>query len=195
MKTFPCALPEHMRERLHNDWPWPMSKLPRSLNARGPRCKGSACVCGGQGFKAWPPKLVKGFGVARWESNGAGSILEIAGFANVWIDAGVYGQEVIGVERNPGHPNFGAKTLVKLDWHAMPWADIDGGLAAYSPSALQKFSDKSWMQLDPGYTAGHRLIKRGQDGDDKALFWRYGWRPDHVDVYYNFGPYAGLKFE
>ncbi len=52
------------------------------------------------------------------------------------------------------------------------------------------------MKLSPEYHAWWKVMKRTKDGKTQhAANWRHGWRPDHLDVYYNWGPYAGFNFE
>lgn len=186
---YPCALPDHLKERLHNDWPGPLKELPRSLNARGPRCGQ-----GNPGYLPWPPKLVEGFGVARWETDGATSIIEIPALANRYVDSSIYGQTFEVIERKPGHPNFGQKWMQTLTW-------VEGlHEGQYSPSALQKFSIKGWIRLSPDYRSSWKILIRREEpgketGEDTVKFSRTGFRPDTLDLYYNFGPMAGLKWE
>lgn len=184
-----AALPAHLanwngtgKPKLHNDWPWPLAKLPRSINAFGPRCPVESGA-----YRPWPPRLVKGFGVTRWESNGAASILEVPAFAGRWITAAeVYGKTWPCIERNPGHPDYGQQGTAALSFHAMPWSEIETGALAYSPSALQEFGPKSWLRMGPFYVAEYRPGR---------YFYRVGFRPDHLDVYYNWGPFLGVNVE
>jgi hypothetical protein len=197
-----CALPVSLREKLHNDWPWPLSKLPRAINAFGPRCGGVSCECGGKGLRAWPPRLLRGRGVARWENTGASSILEIPDLVKKEIrgPADVYGGTFTAIERNPGHANFNQTGTVVLAWRAAavirfggpPENDfetlvLDQNL--YSPSTIQEFSPTGWLELDPFFKAWHK------NAFGKTPNYRIGYRPDHLDGYYNNGPYAGLNFE
>jgi hypothetical protein len=198
-----CALPSHLREKLHNDWPWPLSKLPRSINAFGPRCAGAACECGGKGYRPWPPRLVRGRGVARWENTGASSILEIPDLVSREVKAAdVYGSTFTAIERNPGHPNFNQAGSVVLSWREAAVIRVTSAPAGawnfpgliieenlYSPSTIQEFSPAGWMELEPIFKTWHR------DAFGKTPNYRIGYRPDHLDGYYNNGPYAGLNFE
>jgi hypothetical protein len=180
-----CALPPHLQSKLHNDWPFPLNRLPRAINAKGPRCLGSACECGGEGYLPWPPKLVKGYGVARWETTGATSIVYVPEFRDRLIGPADLKGKRVAIERNDG-PQLGQRFEVDL---------IEAG---YSPSSLQLYSDKGWMELDPFYKTWHRVLKRDAEGnpvEGRCPNWRVGWRVDHLDMYYNFGPFAGLNFE
>lgn len=195
-----CALPENLKERKHNDWPWPASKIARSWNAYGPRCPNDS-----EKYRPWPPRLVEGHGVARWESNLAQSIIEIPALANRTVLGGqVYGREWQAIERNPGRPDFGQQKTVVLGWREMKWAEIvdPASPLVYSPSALQKFSPAGWMKLTPDYSTRWKIITRREQpdnvtGDDTVLFYRRGYRPDHFDVYYNKTILltAGLRWE
>jgi hypothetical protein len=179
-----CALPDHLKEKKHDDWPFFLRWIPRSANVKGPRCgKGSP------GYLPWPPLLIEGKGVSRWETDGATSIIEIPDLANRTVKGSdVYGQTFSVIERKGGHPQYGQVRDITLSW--VEGMEIEG---QYSPSAVQKFSREGWMKLDPGYSCGWRQLKKGKE--EPVLFWRYGWRPDHLDIYYNFGPFAGLKYE
>lgn len=196
-----CALPDqivkdpkgnevNLKDARHWDWPWPLSYVKRSVNAFGPRCPE-----GSKGYRPWPPQLVKGEGVARWEAKFKTyhSIILIPEFINAEIDAGVYNKTWDAVERNPGAPNFNNRTRVKL---------FKGrGDNLYSPSALQRFSKKGWMKLSPWYISQWYLLKQmGNElgmgpKEDFFAFHRQGYRPDHVDSYYNWGPMFSLKMD
>lgn len=207
----PCALPPHLRGRRHNDWA--LGKfIQRSWNARGPRCDG-------EGYLRWPPRLDEGRGVARWESAGGRSVIFIKGLEEAEVvGSQVYGRAWLAVEMNPGSPRFGKAFDVFLEdprAHRVRVTDVytpDGSEFGslrvdcdpdlYSPSALQKFSMRGWMRLDPWYVSYWRVLKRREEpgretGDDTVTFMRSGARPDHVDVYYNCGrfPFVGLKWE
>ena len=55
------ALPKHLRYKLHNDWPfWPLTKVPRELNAFGPRSKRRPF-----NWRRFPILLI-GYNVPRW---------------------------------------------------------------------------------------------------------------------------------
>lgn len=183
-----CALPDHLKEKKHNDWIWPLSYIPRGANAFGPRCGK-----GNKGYLPWPPKLVEGKGVARWESDGATSIIEIPSLANIEIKAkDVYGREFTYIERNVGRPDCGKIGLVTLSW--TEGMNIEG---QYHPSALQKFSNEGWMRLDPDYYAWWKVLERREPKkDDIVMFHRRGFRVDSLDQFYNFSlGFFGLRWE
>lgn len=192
IKHYPSALPEHLRDKRHNDWPWPLSRLRRSINVRGPRCGR-----GNPGYFSWPPKLVKGKNVCRWESNLAESIIFIPELDGREVRAAdVYGHNFVAIEFNFGHKDYGKSKIVTIEWHEV--ATMDGTQFSpqqYSPSALQTFSEKGWMECEPWYKAWWRWSKMSTGSNNRGFNYRIGWRPDHVDTYYNFGPYAGLKSE
>lgn len=186
---YPDALPEHLRARLHNDWI--IGKfIPRSWNAMGPRCGK-----GNPGYLPWPPRLIAGRGVARWESTFSKSILEIPELNKCTVRADdVYGKKWTCIEWNHGHPNYAQSGTVELDWSETfitPQGMIQGA-NIYSPSALQKFSMSGWLRLSPDYYSWWKILKRREtiedvkeEGDDTVLFMRKGARPDHLDAYYN----------
>ena len=202
MKGYPCALPEHLRDRLHNDWFWILKKIPRSFNAKGPRCG-----AGRPGYAPWPPRLVEGHGVARWESDFGNSILEVPDLAKRAVKAAdVYGKSWTVIERNAGHPDCGQTGTITLTWRELDWSEIEAGHGLHSPSALQKFSMRGWLRLAPDYFSCWKIITRRElpgapdNADDTVAFLRRGSRPDHVDVYYNTDRcspigMAGLKWE
>lgn len=185
-----CALPEEWKKRKHNDWPFFLRWVPRSWNAFGPRCPE-----GSKGHKRWPPQLVKGRGIARWEAvfKTYHSIVIIPEFINTTIGPDVYNKTWDAIETHQGAPNFGKRVRVKL------FKGYGEGL--YSPSALQRFSKKGWMKLDPWYVAQWFLIKqKGKElgmgpEEDYFAFNRQGYRPDHNGKYYNWGPMLGLKMD
>lgn len=190
-----CALPKHLQDKIHNDWPWPLSHVSRGFNAAGPRCG-----AGRDGYKSWPPKLIKGRGVCRWESSGAQSIIYIPEFDGVDIDGSiVYGSRVKALEVNPGHANYGTYKMVELNWVESIHSDGSFFPQQYSPSAIQYFSKSGHMQLSPNYYSTWRAFDfKDVDGVgrwSKGFFYRWGWRPDHLDVYYNWGPFVGLRGE
>lgn len=169
-----CALPEHLKKRKHNDWPFFLRWVPRSLNAFGPRCGE-----GNKGFLPWPPILISGHGIARWEATRpSNSIIEIPALKNITVKGiDIYGKEWDVIERNE-EPR-GREFKITL---------TTGGL--YSPSAIQEFSDHGWMKLKPEFHARWKKLTK-----TKIYFHRRGYRPDHEDTYYNWGPYWGLEFE
>lgn len=185
-----CALPNkyiqdpkgrlvNLRNALHWDWPWPLSYIPRHINAFGPNCPVKSF-----GYKKWPPILIEGFGVARWEAENGNSWIEIPEFKHAKITYRIYNNYFEAIERNPGHVNFNQKLNVKLTRTGI-----------YSPSALQRFSHHGYMKLSPWYVAQWLRIKKRDNKEDLYLFHREGFRPDHVDQYYNWGPMLGLKMD
>lgn len=219
-ETYPCALPDkeiirkgkvvNLREALHDDWLWPFNKIPRAWNARGPRCMKDTL-----GYLPWPPKLVRGKGIARWENAFAQSILFIPSLADKEINESIYGKTVRAYESRDGHPNYGQEILIKLEWREdipKSYIDTDGRMkykfdeTLYSPSALQKYSPSGYMKLNPDYNSQWKIIKKREfpldpdTGEDLVLFRRGGkYRPDHFDVYYNMNrdpfPHMGLHWE
>lgn len=205
------ALPPHLRGRLHGDWPWPFKKVSRGWNAVGPRPATDA-----EDYMAWPPRLVEGKGVARWERED-GSILMIPELVGRVITAkDFYGKEWRCVEMNPSAPDFlNAKVVFFPQWAEAHVYDVpigDGKFKQtvfpeqYSPSALQKFSESGWMRLSPKYKSTWKVFKKRElpiwpeKGDDIVFFTRAGARPDHVDCYYNTDKlvpigFIGLKWE
>lgn len=200
------ALPPHLRGKLHNDWTWPLNKISRGWNAAGPRAPQGA-----DDYMAWPPRLVEGKGVSRWENDGAQSILHIAALDKTTVRGHqVYGRTWLAVEMNPGRPDFmKAKDVYIPEWRPATVTDTPQQTCdpmQYSPSALQKFSPAGWMKLNPFYHSEWRVIKKRElpvypeTGDDTVAFFRRGNRPDHVDLYYNtdkFTPigFVGLRWE
>lgn len=170
-----CALPDHLKNAKHSDWIWPFSRIPRSFNAFGPRCPFKS-----KGWKPWPPTLVKGYNVTRWENTGATSILYFPDLEGQEIDATIYGVTLKGIEEGSG---------LKVKTRLTKKGD-------YSPSALQKRSARGYMVLDPFYRTEWRILKRYDDDREPLVLWyRIGYRPDHKDKYYNYGPTAGFHFE
>lgn len=209
-KTHEEVLPPHLRGRLHNDWTGPFKRVPRSWNARGPRVGPDD-----PGYAPWPPRFVEGFGVAKWETANDKvehhSVLFIPDLAKRYVKADeVYGREWMAIERNPGHPEFGKTRDVLLVWREAvvndsphPWEEGNYRQNIvpndHSPSALQEFSDRGWMRLDPKYYSRWWVLKRDADGspkDGRSPNMRHGFRPDHEDEYYNKSfLYVGGNFE
>lgn len=184
---YPLALPAHLREKRHNDWIWPMSKIRRSWNARGPRVGVLK-----PGYLQWPPKLIEGRGVTRWENDGASSIIEIPALERK-VTSDVYGEVFRAYEKNEGNPFYGKSFDVLIEYKINGTGkdgEIKSDTLNYSPSALQKFSDGGYMILSPTYKTWHKSLF------GKSPNYGVGWRPDHVDIYYNFRHfYGGLNFE
>ena len=209
------ALPPHLRGRLHNDWAiWPFNKISRGWNAAGPRPPKDA-----KDYMAWPPKLVEGRGISRWETAGGDSIIHIPALDNCQITgAKFYGRNWLCVEMNPGKPDFmKSRDIFFPAWqeahvYDTPDPDRPGKFIQhcapdnYSPSALQKFSKQGYMELEPDYKSWWKVLKKRElpvwpeTGDDRVMFYRAGNRPDHVDCYYNCDKiipigFVGLKWE
>lgn len=202
------ALPPHLRGRVHNDWPWPFNRIKRGWNAKGSRPDILA-----EDYLTWPPKLVEGYDVTRWENTGASSIVFLKDLANRRIlPTNVYGKKHKAVETAAGNPNFGKEIEIFIDYWKPgkvsddPDPNNPGRYIQkcepndYSPSALQKFSTGSgYMRLDPLYTAKWKIIKKKEwpwpvstqvgpltpEGEDIVFFMRDHNRPDHLDGYYN----------
>lgn len=210
---YPAVLPEHLRNwqgtgkvKLHTDWPWPLSGIPRSWNARGPRAGQ-----GNPGYLPWPPRLIKGRGACRWETAGATSILQIPDLFREMTADQVYGKKWLCVERKEDHPDFGQTGNVMLDWHEAHVMEaksaLDGSIQTfvtpneYSPSAIQSFSPRGYLKLSPAYHSEWKALSWEENGYewDGGLFNRRDTRPDHLDVYYNTSPlkigFVGLRAE
>lgn len=203
------ALPPHLRNKKHNDWIWPLSLISRGSNARGPR---EDLIS--KDYLPWPPKLIEGRGVCRWETAGAHSILYIPALENETLSLlsgyHVYGRSWMCVETNPGNPDFMKTKEVYFPFPIVParvWdlQNDDGSFTmrcepnVYSPSAIQYFSKSGYMRLYPDYystwSAFDFKITDGIKKWSRGFFYRWGWRPDHLDVYYNWGPFVGLRGE
>jgi hypothetical protein len=170
------ALPEKLREKRHNDWIFPLSLIPRGWNAFGPRCGK-----GNPGYLPWPPRIIQGKSVTRWESTGAKSIILIPELEGVRIDSSIYGRTVEAIETNGPERKF----KVKLEWRELIWPFSEEDEAMYSPSTIQ-ISPKGWLKMEPSF------FVQWDAGD---YFCRWGDRPDHLDKYYNRGPYLGRNTE
>ncbi|KKM92803.1 hypothetical protein LCGC14_1214780 [marine sediment metagenome] len=196
---YPDALPEHLKNwkgtgkvKLHNDWPPLLNKIPRSFNSFGPLAEGKP------GFRSWPPKLVEGKGITRWENAGASSILYIPSLEDKTIDDSFYGTKIRAWETNPGHPNYREEIWILLDYE-------EGRLDPYmySPSALQRWSPQGFLRMSPHYWSCWFVLKKNEipflpttvTKENKVLFWRNGFRPDHLCRYYNVGPMLGLQMD
>jgi len=176
-----AALPHKLWNMRHDDYEWHSCHKFRGENAKGP-------LAGVGHDKYFPPLpvLVKGHGIARWMTAGDTSILEIPilkDYDITWTTTTLH-NEMLVTERKCGHPNYGQTyTITKEDL-----------LANYAPSPIQKFSDKSWLETYPYHVSYHTMIKKNEpycggkpNGPDKVYFWRYGWRWDSLDNYYNKG--------
>lgn len=169
-----CALPDHLKNLRHTDWPWPLSYLPRSINAFGPRCGR-----GSDGYKPWPPRLIKGKGVSRWETSGAKSIIHIPMLDNATIGPEIYGRTFRVFEN-------GKEKIVRLEWRELTWPFTEEEANIYFPSTIQSYSPQGYMTMEPWYKSSW---------NQGMYFVRMGYRNDALDIYYNYGPYAGVNFE
>lgn len=62
-----CDLPEHLRERKHNDWPIGLKWVPRGWNAFSHRCSGWRKV----------PILLVGYNCTRWMTPGDRDVIHV----------------------------------------------------------------------------------------------------------------------
>jgi hypothetical protein len=172
----------------HDDNPWPGCHRFRGKDAYGPLA--------GEGhdkyFQALP-KLVKGRGIARWLSVGDTKAIEIPLFKDysvTWTTSTIPATLDV-VDRKCGSATFGSTFTITKEQL----------FAEYAPSPLQKWSDKSWLETDPYHVSYHLIINKKEtycgkpDGPDDVYFWRYGWRWDSLDNYYNkSGKYIGGRW-
>lgn len=172
-----AALPHKLWNMRHDDHVWPMCHKWRGDDAYGPRA--------GVGHdKYFPPlpQLVKGRGIARWLSVGDAKAIEIPLFKDYEVEwtTTTIPSTLEAVDRKCGSPTFGQTFIITKE-------DL---LAEYAPSPLQKWSDKSWLEVYPKHLSYHKILKKNEDycgkpnGPDKVYFWRYGWRWDSFDNYY-----------
>lgn len=171
-----AALPHKLWNMRHDDYNWPSCHGWRGDNAKGPRA--------GVGHdKYFPPlpQLVEGRGIARWMTVGDTSILEIPLFKDyevTWTTSTIP-NEIEVIERRKGNPNDGKTFTITKEYL----------LRNYAPSPLQKFSDKSYLEVYPYHKSYHIMLNKneniyGEGPDDDVYFWRYGWRWDSYDSYY-----------
>lgn len=156
-----CALPPHLKNKTHSDWPWPMSYFKRSINAFGPRCGE-----GNKGYKPWPPRLVRGFNVTRWEWSdleGNSNEIYIPAFQDKFITDEVYNEKQEAI-----FPN-GIKKFLSLR-------------NGWFPSIIPTRPEKGWLLTDPWHYA-----KWDQRPGWKKFYYRVGFRSD-FECYYNFTP-------
>lgn len=210
---FPEALPPHLanyqgtgKVKLHTDWPPLLRLIPRSWNARGARVRTDS-----EGYLRWPPVLVEGRDVTRWENTGATSIL----FLPDLIDETIKGSDVYGrthkvIETNRGNKRFKEEFDLffphPMEAHVYDVLKKNGLYELccspndYSPSALQKFSwGSGFVELKPYYKSKWKILDKREwpwetpgpdhllkpDWEDVVAFMREGARPDHQDGYYN----------
>lgn len=145
------ALPENLRNRLHEDWVYPMNKIPRALTA----------------FDWGLPKILIGYNVRRWDTaeNGDEHTMEYP-FGKKWVwwwyrtpvaDSLKYGpnaiQKILGSWKVGFHiaRPFGIHLVIKL------W----------------KFKEPTQHELDRGYD-GRRLIyiRVGGRWDSYDAYWQ-----------------------
>lgn len=143
-----CALPPHLQDRLHNDWIWPLSRVSRGFNAKGPRCGE-----GSPGYLPWPPKLVEGFDCTRWE----------------WAD-------LKGNHKEVYIPSFAGKEI-NASVYGLLWETENGDLIDFKdgwwPSIIQYKSEAGYLKLNPSFQCAWRTKP-----DWRRYYWRWGWRPD-----------------
>lgn len=191
--------------KLHTDWPPLLNMVPRSFNVKGPRVgKGNT------GYAPWPPRLVEGENVAKWETTETNLAPQSVIFISELVGRKVRGEDVydrdwMAKEMNPAHPQFNQWRSVRLQWseaivtdgkhpdHGLPITRISPN--HHSPSAIQAYSRQGSMILAPRYSSRWKWGVSFNLRDPRGFFWRFGWRPDHVDAYYNNGPFVGLKGE
>lgn len=180
-KYINAALPHKLWNMRHDDNEWPSCHKFRGEDAFGPLA--------GEGHdKYLPPlpQLVKGRGIARWMSSGDKKLIEIPLFKDydvTWTPENIPATIEI-VDRKCGSVTYGSTTTITKQ-------EL---FAEYAPSPLQKFSDKSWLETYPYHVSYHIMFKKNEpycggkpEGPDKVYFWRYGWRWDSLDNYYNKG--------
>lgn len=156
-----CALPAHLKDRLHNDWVWPFSRIPRAYSAYGPRCPGSS-----PRHLPWPPRLIQGFDATRWE----------------WCDEQ---SAVTGFRREVTIPDF-EKRLIGPEVYREKWGAYEGDELklidlkdGWWPSIIPTTSEYGWLRLNPEFECRWRTTP-----SLKKFYWRSGFRPD-FDYYYN----------
>lgn len=190
-KFINAALPHKLWNMRHDDHLWPWCQKFRGEDAKGYRA--------GEGHPKYMPQLptlVKGRGISRWMSHGDASVIEVPAFAsfhNTWTLDNI--PEVVEFyERNPGHPDY-KKGLIR--WSKKNFLRI------YAPSALQKFSKRSYLERTPKHISWHYLIKKNevigipkdQTGADLVALYRRGFRWDSYDGYFiEDAFYTGLRW-
>jgi hypothetical protein len=162
----------------HDDHLWPACREWRGDDAYGYRA--------GEGhpkFMPRLPQLVEGRGIARWISDGNASVVEVSKFSDyrtLWTPDAM--PEVIEFyERNPDHPDYGK-------W--IRWSKKNF-LRTYGPSAVQKFSKRSYLLRAPYHYSRHFMINKNEvvgktkseTGADLVAFARAGNRWDSLDGY------------
>jgi len=192
------ALPKHLWGKKHDDWPI-KKDTPRGTTSDGPRAIRTQGGIHHPKYLATPPKLVKGYGLARWMAICDQSVLEIPLFNNKKMMTEAHIPDVVeGYERKPGTPLYNQR--VRLPKKVF--------LKFYGPSSLQKFSEQSCAVRDPYHKHFHRMIWKREEvgktkektGADWVFFWRWGARWDSLDNYYStrsaLGPafYCGMRW-
>lgn len=166
------ALPKGLREKLHTDWFGPLKKIPRGVNAYGPRCGE-----GSKGYLPWPPQLVRAYNAVEWETSRElldGSFLTYKVFVPAFVNTEI-GPEVYRHSWTVEKPD-GSEDVIDLN--------------DFWPAIIPKRAESGWIKLDPEF----RCSWGGQP--DKWYRWyaRDGMRLD-FELYYNYGPYAGRNPE
>ena len=187
-----AALPHKLWGIRHDDYLWPFCKRFRGSNAYGYRA--------GEGHAKYLPRiprLVKGTGIARWMTSGDKSIVYVPTLA---IQDIIWTPETLPaaidyVETKPGHSKQGREgSLPKKEF-----------LELYAPSPLQKFTETSWLWVEPKHFSWHKMIDwveyrpenpvREEGAKDLVMFHRRGARYDSGDEYYTMGAfYIGLRW-
>lgn len=188
-ETFRNApLPHKMWNMRHDDHFWP-----RCHNWRGDDAYGYRAPEGHPRRMPKLPKLVVGRGIARWMADGDASVAEVPEFAgyHTEITDRHMPAQIEFVERKCGHPEYG-----KIKKMSTPEF-----LEIYAPSALQKFSERSWLKREPYHISHHYIIEKNEDycsrenGPDLVWLSRYGWRWDSFDGYFRKRAiYTGLRW-
>lgn len=167
-----CALPDHLKNKKHNDWPIGLRWIPRGISAKGPRCG-----VGNPGYLPWPPRLIGGFDVTRWEwcnEKGDRREIYIQDFLGITIEQGIYNKTWECLELT--YPVFAKRLTVDLK---------DG----WWPSVIPTTSEYGWLKLEPSFECRWRTRPSW-----RKFYWRWGARPD-FDMYYNLTPYFGRNPE
>ena len=145
------ALPENLRDRLHEDWIYPMNKIPRALTA----------------FNWGLPKIVIGYNVKRWDTNEKGDehVLDYPhgkGWIFPWTRIAVAGALKYGpnaIQKIQGTWKFGFHI-------AKPWG-------IHIVCKLWKYKEPTQHELDRGYD-GVRVIyiRLGARWDSYDSYWQ-----------------------
>jgi len=183
------VLPHKMWNMRHDDWPINKKAW------RGDDARGSRAPLGHYKNQVKVPVFIEGRGVARWMTPGDTSVVEVPAFADYGklLTVATMPRLVVCIERNPGSPDFGRTRTFKLP-------DF---LREYGPTALQKFSKRSYLKRFPhhvsySYVITNREIvgvSKSLTGADTVAFWRSGARWDSLDKYFIENAFfAGLRW-